>query len=230
VTIVTAKYLDEPLIGTPTLALDRGRLEIGHVGEHVQKMVDQMMPTILWGDEAALAEMAKLDDAVDILHGKIVTYLGRVSRQSLSDVQSLELTRLMEAVNDLENIGDIIETDLVALGHKRIDDGVVVSAATQEVLNDIHASIAEAVRLSLRALVDGDERAARDVIAMKGDINRLVDAAAAHQAGRLVADEPNRLAAYSVEIDIIEKLKRIYYFAKRIAKSSVPAELSLKVE
>lgn len=230
VTIVDPLYLDEPLISTPALALDRVRMEIGHVGEHVERMVDRMMPTILTGDQAALEEIAKLDDAVDILHGKIVTYLGRVSRQSLSDHQSHEFTRLMEAVNDVENIGDIIETDLVALGHKRIDENVTVSDATQRVLAELHEAVAESVRLAMRGLVENDERAARDVIAMKSEINRLVDAAAAHQTSRLVADEPNRLAAYSVEIDVVEKLKRIYYFAKRIAKASVPVELTLRAE
>jgi phosphate:Na+ symporter len=38
---------------------------------------------------------------------------------------------------------------------------------------------------------------------------------------RLVATEPNRLPAYRMEVDVIEKLKRIYYFAKRLAKTVV---------
>jgi phosphate:Na+ symporter len=59
---------------------------------------------------------------------------------------------------------------------------------------------------------------------MKGDINRFMESAAMHQAQRLVAEEPNRLAAYTMEMDIIEKLKRIYYFSKRIAKAVMPEE------
>ena len=45
-----------------------------------------------------------------------------------------------------------------------------------------------------------------------------------HQVKRLVADEPNRLAAYALEIDIIGKLKRIYYHANQMAKTIVPEE------
>ena len=63
---------------------------------------------------------------MDILHGKIIEYLGQIGRQSLSDEQSHEFTRLMDAVNDLENIGDIIETDLVVLGSKRIDENITI--------------------------------------------------------------------------------------------------------
>jgi phosphate:Na+ symporter len=54
---------------------------------------------------------------------------------------------------------------------------------------------------------------------MKQEITQIVESAAAHQAQRLVAEEPNRIPAYTIEMDIIEKLKRIYYFAKRMAKT-----------
>jgi len=52
----------------------------------------------------------------------------------------------------------------------------------------------------------------------------MTDSAAAHQAERLVAEEPNRIPAYTIEVDIIEKQKRIYYFAKRMAKSVTALE------
>jgi phosphate:Na+ symporter len=51
-----------------------------------------------------------------------------------------------------------------------------------------------------------------------------MSSAALHQARRLVAEEPNRLSSYTVEMDIIEKLKRIYYFAKRMAKTVMPGD------
>ena len=36
------------------------------------------------------------------------------------------------------------------------------------------------------------------------------------------SEEPNRLPAYTVEIDVLQNLKRIYYFAKRMARAAVP--------
>jgi phosphate:Na+ symporter len=53
-----------------------------------------------------------------------------------------------------------------------------------------------------------------------------MESAAMHEAKRLVAEEPNRLAAYTTEMDVIEKLKRIYYFAKRMSKAVLPAEVA----
>jgi len=223
--IIQAKYLDEELIETPSLALGRVRLEIGHMGDRVNEMLQKIFPAIVAGDREMLKEVAKIDDEVDILHGDIVTYLGDISRKSLTEDQTRELVNLMSAVNDLENMGDIIETDLVHLGNERIRDDVSISSQTQAVLKELHDTVADTVEMAFNAVTENNELAAQDVIHMKADINRMMDSAAQHEAKRLVAEEPGRLPAYVLEIDIIEKLKRIYYFAKRMAKAVSPEEV-----
>ncbi len=228
VEIARAKYLDEELIQTPSLALDRVRLEIGHMGDLITAMVGKMMPVTLSGTREELRDLANEDAAVDILHGQVVTYLGKISRQPLTVQQTEQFAELMDAVNDLENIGDIIETDLVRLGHERIEQGIKVSAATQKVLTELHDAVAGTVNRALQAVMENDQKAAQEVTSAKGDIGRLVEAAARHQAQRLVAEEPNRLAAYTMEIEVIEKLKRIYYFAKRMAKGVMPSEVAVR--
>jgi len=117
------KYLDNELLETPSLALGRVRLEIGHVGGLVKDMLEDIMPAILSGNHSVLSEIAEMDDKVDALHGQIVIYLGKISQKTLTEPQTKELLGLMDAVNDLENIGDIIETDLVYLGNQRIEAG-----------------------------------------------------------------------------------------------------------
>ena len=217
-------YLDDALLDTPSLALERARLEIGHMGDRVKEMLERIMPAILAGDRLGLKEIAQIDDEVDILHRAIIAYLGRISRKTLTEEQTHEFINLMAAVNDLENIGDIIETDLVHLGNQRIKQRVSISNSTREILTRLHAVVASTATLAITAVVERDSRSAGEVVSMKSDINRLMTSAALHQAQRLVAEEPNRLAAYTVEMDIIEKLKRIYYFAKRMAKSVIPAD------
>lgn len=223
-------YLDNALLDTPSLALERVRMEIGHMGERVKEMLQRIMPAILSGDRLTLSEVARIDDEVDILHRSIIAYLGHISSKSLTEEQTLEFINLMAATNDLENIGDIIETDLAHLGNQRINQGVSISHSTREVLTRLHEVVASTAMLATMAVVEQDPDSAGKVIGMKSDINRLTDSAAMHQVQRLVAQEPNRLAAYTVEIDIIENLKRIYYFAKRMAKSVMPVETVEAVE
>ncbi len=220
--IVATKYLDEELLSTPSLALDRVRLEILHMGECVQEMLTRIMPAILTGNREELQEIQRMDDQVDILYAHIVDYLGRISKVSLTDQQTGEFLRLMDAASNLENIGDVIETNMVVSGNERIDGGISISDSTQEVLIGLHKAITKAVEAAIQAVSQSNELAAQVVTTMKEEINSLTDTAAVHQAQRLVAEEPNRIAAYTLEIDIIEKLKRIYYFAKRMAKTVMP--------
>jgi phosphate:Na+ symporter len=228
--IAQPKYLDEELLETPSLALDRVRLEIGHMGERINKMVELILPAVISGNLQTLKDIARIDDEVDILHGHIITYLGDISRKSLTEEQTRKLVGLMAAVNDLENIGDIIETDLVHLGKERLEQDITISEATRDVLTKLHGVISDATSRAITAATENDQHAAQDVIGIKSDINLMVDSAATHQAMRLVVDEPGRLPAYTLEMDIIEKMKRIYYFAKRIAKAVMPEEISEDVE
>ncbi len=221
---VSAKYLDEELISTPSLALDRVRLEVLHMGETVQQMLDDIMPAILQGNHQSLEAVRELDDKVDILYEQIVDYMGRISKHSLTDQQTEEFLKLMEAVSDLENIGDTIETNLVDLGFDRIKAGVSISAPTREVLNGFHKLITKAFTAAVQAVSQNNDKVAQVVISMKDEITKMSDSAAVHQAARLVAEEPNRIPAYTIEVDIIEKQKRIYYFAKRMAKSVTPLD------
>ncbi len=221
--VVRAKYLDAELVQTPSLALDRARLEILHLGDHVSEMLSAILPAVLEGTGESLGSVEAMDEGVDELHGRIVTYLGSISQGSLTERQTDDLIKLMGVTNELENIGDIIETNLVGLGRDRIQHGVTISEPTQRVIREFHQVVAKALQAALQAVTQQNEEAAAAVIGLKAKINRLAGDAVSHQAQRLVASEPKRLPAYKIEIDILENLKRVYYFCKRIARAVVPS-------
>ena len=216
---VTARYLEPELLSTPALALDRVRMEVQHMGGVVQEMLDDIMPAILKGNKSTLKKIRGRDDEVDILYAQILEYMGQISKGTMTEAQTDEFLELMTALGDLENIGDTIETNLVDLGYDRIDTGVSISEPTREVLSNFQEVVKTATAQAIQAVAQSDQEAAEAVLAMKDDIDKLADSAAIHQATRLVAREPNRIPAYTIEIDIIEKQKRIYNFARRMAKS-----------
>ena len=226
--VVRAKYLSEELLTTPTLALDRVRLEVLHMGEKVQEMLDRIMPAILSGNRETLKEIRDMDEEVDLLYDQIIGYMGRISKQSLSDYEMQDFLQLMSAVGDLENIGDTIETNLVDLGFDRIDAGISISEPTREVISNLHQVVHRAFEGAVHAVSQSNLDAARAVVEMKQDMTELVNSAAAHQAERLVAEEPNRIPAYTIEIDIIEKQKRIYSFARSMAESVISPDSSVR--
>jgi phosphate:Na+ symporter len=220
--LVRPRYLDDLLLDTPSMALHAAHLELGELGTRVQAMLAAILPAVLTGSRARLHEVARMDAGVDTLHGEMIAYLRRLGLRALATEEGDELVRLIEVANNFENIGDIIETDLVTLGNRRLEERISISDSTAQVIGEFHRAVTEALDTAIDAAATGDEQAALRVIAMKPSINTLADEASRRGAHRLVSQEPARLRAYTREMEMIEKLKRIYYFAKRIAKTVVP--------
>lgn len=217
------KYIDVGLLRTPGIALAKARMEMLRMASRVQGMLVDVLPAILDGDIDTMADVEERDDEVDSLHGIILEYLGRISQQKLSEESSAELVDLLEATNALEAIGDLVERNLVALGYQKIEEAIEVSATTRALIEDYHRSVVEAFELALVAVTQKDQGAARTVTGMKREVQHLERDLTSHQTERLVADEPNRIATYRFETDVITNLKRVFYFSRRIARVAVPA-------
>ena len=221
--IVRPRYLDKGLMSTPALALDRARLELLRMAERVRVMLRQSVPAVISGTNADLVTIEAMDDEVDSLYGSILEYLGALSKEELGERDSKELFQLMEATNNLEAIGDIIETNLVQLGLSRIEQDIVVSDETAVLLGELHDEVQAGYELAMLAVTQKNENAAHRVGAMKSEINSLAKKTTRHQADRLVADEPNRIQTYGFETDLIAHLVRIFYFTRRTARVAIPA-------
>ena len=222
---IQPKYLSDMLLHTPSLALDAVRHEIKRMGKRVDLMNAAIMPALLTGNRESLQAVREMDEEIDILYKHIVNYLASVSKLKLNEYQTQEMLKLMGAVNDLEHIGDVIEVNMVGLGEQRIKKGFKISEATQKVINTLHVVVSDALKASVRAVVEEDRDYAMRVLSMNEDMKRLALQADLHQAQRLVSEDSGKFAAYSVEIEIIEKLKRIYYHAKRMAKTVAASDI-----
>jgi len=224
VPVIEARYLSPDLLATPSIALDRARMEIARMGSRVRDMVVVGVPAAISGTESDLATVEASDDEVDALHVQVVAYLGRISEHDLTRAQTDELLGLLEAAGDIEAIGDAVSRNLVSDGRRRLAAGLVISPSTVAVITKIAEDVATAVDITVGAVGRGSPEAAMQAIAMKPEIAARTNNAIEYQLERLTADEPGRVEAYRIESDIIEDLKRIYYYAKRAARVGVPEE------
>ena len=214
------RYLDETLISTPTLALGRCRLEIGRLGERVVDMFSKVLPAVLTGSKENLQEIVELDDEVDALYGHIVLFLGKLSKSNLSGEQAEELMFLLQTVDRFENIGDIMENNMVKVGTQRINEKIVVSKATMKFINKFHQQVASVLQDTVEVVANEDVDAIKRVRSTKGVIASLALETAQHGIKRLTADAPNRLNTYTREWETIEHMDRIYRLCRRIAGSA----------
>jgi phosphate:Na+ symporter len=224
--IVRPRYLDVELITIPTMALDRVRFEIGHMGEIISAMLGRLDEGFLERDTRKFDEVMMMDDKVDVLNDAILEYLSEVRQQPLTDRQSEEFQRLMGATVNLESLADVIEVDLVSLGREFLAQNLHASETTRLLLREFAGHVIEAVSGVIKSICEKDETAAAGVLALKDEIRRLADEALRRQSERIAVPEPRHLKLVQLEMELLENLRRIYTLAKRVARDFVPEKVA----
>ncbi len=216
--VIEPKYLDKELLSTPPLALDRARREIGRFGGLAQQMLEASQTAVISGSQEDLNALAAMDADLDILHGHIAHYLSDLSARELETEESDQVMELLLVANNIETIGDIIETNLVTIGRRRIQEEITVSKPTEAVILRYYNEVAVALKEAVLAIQEEDQAAALRVKAMKKSMAELAEETARHEMERLLAKEPNRLQTFTREMEIIENLSRIYRLCRKIAR------------
>jgi len=227
---IKPRYINATLLGTPDIALHHTRLELGRMGNYILLMLDAIPTAIVKGTRDNLRRIQKWDDPVDAIHSSSITYLGLLSKESLTDSQSEELHDLISVANYFENIGDIVETGMVALGMERLEHNIEISESTIQILDPLFQKVYCSVEQAFFCLNSSDKETADKIIAAKADIQTLFNQAHRHLTARLTVDKPNRLEAFRLETDILEKLRRIYDVTRRIAKVLFEANVQESLE
>jgi phosphate:Na+ symporter len=218
-----ARHLDAAALGTPSVALRLARRELGRLGHRVVTMVRRGGSAALHGTLTELDEIERADDEVDDLRAAIVTYLADLGRRELSDEQSDELAGLLAAADELEAIGDVVETNLVRLGRQRAEGGVRVAASTQALLATLHERVTEDLALAVDAMERGDAATLAGLLDSAAEVKALRDHALRRQVDRLTVSGPERADAYGFEVELIAHLYRVHALTRRLARRELTA-------
>ena len=224
--IIEPEFLDPAALAAPPMALQQVRLELGRVGEITLGMMQDLGPALRDRDAERLDNIVRRDDQVDILEAEILGYLGKIRQGMLSERESLELQGLLTAADNLENLADVIETDIAALARKAADLTSASGEETRRLLGDLYLTVLKAVELTVKAIRDDDQKAAESVLMLKDDVRRQSEALLAHKVERLTAADPEYVQLVRLEMSFVDQMRRIYTLAKRIAKVPLPAVLA----
>jgi phosphate:Na+ symporter len=227
---IQPEFLDDFFLEQPAMALDQVHRELLRLGGIVRGMVGRSMKVVTEGTEDDATSLARVDDDVDALYEEIIRFLGKLSQRNLVTPQPQQLSNYIAIANYLENIGDVLKRDLMDVLRKRVARRLTISPATRDILVPLNHEVCEAFDKALAALESGDAADAVDAIESKGTVNSLADEATTHIAKRLVADEPDRLENFQIETDIIEHLRRVNTYTRRIARLSLGSQEDEDVE
>ncbi|EHG1328130.1 Na/Pi cotransporter family protein [Vibrio vulnificus] len=223
---IQTKYINDAFLPTPDIALDQAQLELGRVGRRVCNMLNMLPPLAPECKDAnetslvreSLNQIELIEEEVDQLHSTILSYLGRLRREPLSDAQSARQIKLISITDQLESIADLVVNSLLPLAYKALNDDIVVSPQMRTTLDTVQDKVNRTLLDCVNAIRRDDPATAQLVLNAKRELNSLIDAVLAHQAQRLSEEQPNRLRIFRYEMEWVETLKRIYTLTKRISK------------
>jgi CBS domain-containing protein/phosphate uptake regulator len=216
------------------LSIARRMLEVLIVPKHLDPDLLQDPPKALaaarlGGDCKVLKDLARMERETDILHRHIIAYLTNTSTGKVTPTQIKEIVDLMEVANDLEHIADVIEVDMADLANLFIRHRIVPGEQASKEIHELAKLIMEAFDLGCSAVIERRPQAAREVMRMANEIYHRANTTARLGAQRLVLEDPNRIYAYSREIESIHNLMHVFAYTKRFAGTTLP-ESSMQSE
>jgi phosphate:Na+ symporter len=206
----TPIYLDSSAAGTPAVALVCAAREVLRAGDLIETMLRQAMTALLTNDRKLVAEISRMDDAVDSLNNAVKLYVTRMTRDSLDDRDGYRAMEIISFSINLEHVGDIIDKNLMDLATKKIRRGITFSKEGEADLVEFHQQVVDSLKLAVGIFMSGDMNIARQLIAAKTQLREKEFAAAERYLVRLREGTPETIESYSLDLDILRDLKRVH--------------------
>jgi phosphate:Na+ symporter len=206
---VGVRYLDPSALESPALALGQATREILHMADIVREMLRNAYRCFEEGSETLCEEVRQEDDKVDAINNEIKSYITRLSEQALSTEDSRREIALLGFANELENIGDIVDKNLIELAEKKITLRVEFSREGRVELEGYFQKVLENFEIAISAFASQDKILADQLLRHKHRINELERDLRNRHFRRLHAGLTESFETSAVHLDVLTNLKRI---------------------
>ena len=204
-----AKYLDPIVLASPSLALVQATREALRAADIVQEMLSKSIEVFIKNDAELIESIEEKDDDVDLLDKEIKLYLTRLTRESLSEEQSKRELEIMLFSDNMENIGDVIDKNLMELGRKKIKNGASFSKDGLEEIQLLHQKVVENFRLGVAAFAGSDPDLAQKLLNHKSRLSELERELRQAHINRLHLGLKETIDTSAIHLDVLTNLKRI---------------------
>ena len=184
----------------------------------LERMLSGIMPVLQHGKAVNFEELKKNYEKITALQGLLLQFLRQLSNGKLNEDQGQQMMDVISTINHLENMGEILESEVVFLAQNRKQSGVAIPDDSVKDLEEIISKTIKAFSNSMEALERQDHSMAKSVVEMKDELNEIAESKKQQQAQMLLSDDHAVIEAYRIEIALVDILKRIYYHTKRIAR------------
>ena len=209
------QILDQRLFNTPSLAVTAIKKELYRMGQLASDMLAEAMRAFQNGDQNVIQGAYEKEDVINELEKEVTRYVVVLSGFEISDLQSNQLSSLIDIVNDIERVGDHAE-NILELAEVKCDRRLPLSESAHQDLRVMYERVDAAVKDAIQALWEQNDELALRVVEHEYEVDAMErDLRRAH-IGRLNAGtcHPESGVIY---LDVLSNLERIADHASSIA-------------
>jgi phosphate:Na+ symporter len=173
-------------------------------------MLRRTITALMTDDRKLVAEICRMDDAVDRLDEAVKLYVTKLTRESLNQRDAHRAMEIISFSINLEHVGDIIDKNLMELAAKKIKRKVVFSREGAAELESFHQEVFDNLKLAFSVFMAGDVKIARQLVTEKATLRATEFAAAESHLARLREGRSESMESSSLHLDILRDLKRIH--------------------
>ena len=218
----TVAELDERLLATPAVALERCRSIASHMAEVAMGSLRDGMKSLSAYTPELAAAVREAEDKTDHYEDIIGTYLVKLSANRISDRDSAEAAKLLKIIGDLERISDHA-VNLVDSAEEMESKQLSFSEAASSQLSGLSDAVSEILDLSCKAFVNNDLHAATTVEPLEQIIDEMKDQMRSSHIKRLQQGTCSIETGF-VWSDILTNLERTSDHCSNIAGCVLDAE------
>ncbi len=199
--------LDDRLLGTPSVALERSREVSGQMAVVACQYIRNAIGLFRNYDGKAADEIRDAESRVDVYEDVLGSYLVKLSSQSMDERDSHEVTKLLHIIGDLERISDH-SVNLVDSAEEIKDKSLVFSEEAKAELDVLYAAVTEIVTITEQALTTSDLELAARIEPLEQVIDDLRDDVKINHIHRLKKSECTVEHGFVLS-DILTNLERV---------------------
>lgn len=205
--IAGVKFLDSRIIETPSIALGQVTKEVVRMGNIVANNLVTSSKAFKNKDEKMTSEVFSQEQVVNRLEKDIIEYLVELSNAPLTDEQHNQVNVLINAVNDIERVGDHAD-NIAELAQQVIDERLMFSDEAIEEFDNIFGKSLEVFKKAIESFGDVDFNKAKEVLQLEEEVDALEREYRTNHIDRL-----NKLLCQPssgvVFLDILSNLERV---------------------
>ena len=207
--------LDERLLATPSVAVERARMVTVHMAELSAVSLKKAMALVGNYDAKSANEIRELEDKVDIYEDVLGSYLVKLSAKDMSEADSNEVSMLLHMIGDYERLSDY-SVNIVGSAEEMKDKNVSFSENATKELATIYNAVTEVLDITNDAFVNNDFKKAYFVEPLEDVIGKLKEIIKHNHVVRLQRNECSIELGF-ILADILTTLERAAAHCSNVA-------------